>query len=121
MELNQYFKSIIDLDMQPIVICNLQHEILYMNPTAVKRYEKSGGEKLIGRSLLDCHNPHSREIISSNIERMKSDITVNRIFELHSTRNGGNNDVYTAAIRDENGELIGYYEKFEDKDLYNKQ
>ena len=51
-----YFKSIIDQDRCSVVICNLKHEIIYMNPTAVKSYEKWGGESLVGRSLLNCHN-----------------------------------------------------------------
>ena len=54
--INQYFKSIIDADKQAVVICDLNHTIIYMNPTAIKRYEKSGGEKLIGSSILNCHN-----------------------------------------------------------------
>ena len=37
-----YFKSIIDQDRCSVVICNLKHEIIYMNPTAVKSYEKWG-------------------------------------------------------------------------------
>jgi DUF438 domain-containing protein len=116
MELNVYFKSIVDLDEQAIVICNTAHEIIYMNPAALKRYEKRGN--LIGQSLLDCHNQRSRDIINSNLERMKNDSSVNKIFEVHSTKNGANNDVFMVALRDENGALIGYYEKFEDKNLY---
>lgn len=75
----------------------------------------------MGRSLLDCHNPNSAELIRRNIAAMREDKSVNKIFEVHSTLHGGNNDVYTAAIRDENGELIGYYEKFEDKNLYSEE
>ena len=51
MELSVYFKSIIDQDICPIVICNLSHEIIYMNPEAVERYAKRGGIELIGKSL----------------------------------------------------------------------
>ena len=40
-----------------MVICNLKHEIIYMNPAAVLGYEKWGEDKLIGKSLLDCHKP----------------------------------------------------------------
>ena len=54
-----FFQSIIDQDRAAVVICNLEHEIIYMNPAAVLSYEKWGGEKLIGRNLLDCHNPES--------------------------------------------------------------
>ena len=118
MNLTPFFKGIIDSDDQAVVICNTQHEIIYMNPAAVKRYEKSGGAQLVGKSVLDCHNPRSVEIIRRNIEIMTNDKGVNKIFEAHSTKNGGNYDIYTTAIRNEDGELIGYYEKFEDKNLY---
>lgn len=121
MNLDQYFKGIIDSDEKAIVICDLNHIIVYMNPAAVKNYEKRGGAALIGRSVLDCHNSHSQDIIKNNVSRMRKDKSVNKIFEFHKTRNGANDDVYCAAIRDEKGELIGYYEKFEDKNLYTEQ
>ena len=54
-----FYKSIVDQDRASIVICNLKHEIIYMNPAAVNSYAKRGGDKLIGRSLLDCHNQES--------------------------------------------------------------
>ena len=43
MELGAYFKSIIDQDVASVVICNLKHEIIYMNPKAVESYHKWGG------------------------------------------------------------------------------
>ena len=48
-----FYKSIVDQDRASIVICNLKHEIIYMNPAAVISYAKRGGDKLIGRSLLE--------------------------------------------------------------------
>ena len=36
-----YFKSIIDQDRAAVVICNLNHEIIYMNPAAVVNYGKA--------------------------------------------------------------------------------
>ena len=40
MELSLYFKSIVDQDQCPVVICDLDHQIIYMNPGAKARYEK---------------------------------------------------------------------------------
>ena len=56
MDLNLFFKSIVEQDKEAVVICNLQHEIIYMNPAAVSRYAKRGGADLVGRSLLNCHS-----------------------------------------------------------------
>lgn len=46
----------------------MEHEIIYMNPAAVLNYEKWGGEKLIGRSLMECHNQASREKIQQVVD-----------------------------------------------------
>ena len=56
-------KSMIDMDMVAIGICNLDHQIIYMHPAAVKNYEKYGRENLMGKRLLGCHNMRSKEII----------------------------------------------------------
>lgn len=32
-----------------------------MNAAVVKNYEKFGGEQLMGKNLLNCHNPKLRE------------------------------------------------------------
>lgn len=43
MNLSEAFKSIVDLDDEPIVITDMDHKIVYLNPTAQKRYKKYGG------------------------------------------------------------------------------
>lgn len=111
MELSQYFKSIIDQDRCAVVICSLQHEILYMNPTAKMRYAKSGGGQLIGKSLMDCHNEKSCERIEKIIQWFKKDINNNIIYTFHNDKE--NKDVYMVALRDSENKLIGYYEKHE--------
>lgn len=111
MELYQYFKSIIDEDRCAVVICDLKHTIIYMNPAACERYTRYGGEALTGKSLLKCHNPKSNEMISKVVEWFKADKSHNRIFTYYNDKE--NKDVYMVALRDENAELIGYYEKHE--------
>ena len=64
---NNFFKSVIDADDAPVVICDLEHTIVYMNPTAVKRYEKRGGAALVGRSIKGCHNGDSNDKIEQVI------------------------------------------------------
>ena len=105
-----FFQSIIDQDRAAVVICNLEHEIIYMNPAAVHSYEKWGGDKLIGRNLLDCHNPESVERIKEVVEWFAADDSHNIVYTSHNEKQ--NKDVYMVALR-ENGQLIGYYEKHE--------
>ena len=87
MELNAYFKSLVDQDRAAVVICDLEHTIIYMNPAAIASYAKHGGAALLGKSVLTCHNPQSRQ-------------TIQRV-------------IYMVALRDADGTLIGYYEKHE--------
>lgn len=111
MELSQYFKSIINQDKCAVVVCNLEHEIIYMNPAAVQRYEKRGGQALVGQSLLDCHNPHSCEMIRKIIVWFAESAENNQIYTFYNEKE--NKDVYMVALRDDDGSLIGYYEKHE--------
>ena len=111
MELSVFFKSVIDQDRASVVLCNLDHTILYMNPAAIRNYEKRGGEKLIGQSLLACHNPHSQELIQKTVAWFRESPEHNIIYEFHNEKD--NRDVYTVALRDADGTLIGYYEKHE--------
>lgn len=46
MELNAYFKSLVDQDRAAVVICDLEHTIIYMNPAAIASYAKHGGAAL---------------------------------------------------------------------------
>lgn len=110
-----FFKSMIDQDRCAVVICNLQHEIIYMNPSAVTRYAKRGGEGLIGRSLLDCHNEKSAERIRQVIQWFAESREHNLVYTFHNEKE--NKDVYMAALRDDEGRLIGYYEKHEYRDV----
>ena len=113
--MNDYFKALIDADREPIVICSAEHIIVYMNPTAVKRYEKRGGAELVGKSIFDCHNPRSREIILSVIESFRENPALDRVYTYSKTWDGADTDVYIVALRDKAGNLIGYYEKHESR------
>lgn len=68
MNLNAYFKSVIDQDTASVVLCDLQHTIIYMNPAAIRNYAKRGGAQLIGRSLLNCHNADSNDRIQQVVD-----------------------------------------------------
>lgn len=111
MELSKFFKSVIDQDLCAVVICNPEHEIIYMNPAAVARYAKRGGAELIGKSLLNCHNEKSVEKIHKVLDWFRESKEHNRIYTFHNEKE--NKDVYMVALRDEDGTLIGYYEKHE--------
>lgn len=112
---NNYFKSVIDADEAPVVICDLSHTVVYMNPAAVKRYEKRGGAALIGRSLMGCHNADSKDKIERVIAWFKKDPANNKVYTFRNEKE--NKDVYMIALRNGDGELIGYYEKHEYRNI----
>lgn len=111
MELSSYFKSVIEQDRAAVVICNLEHEIIYMNPAAGMRYAKRGGTALVGQNLFACHNAQSQEMIRKVIAWFAESREHNIIYTYHNEKE--NKDVYMVALRDEEGTLIGYYEKHE--------
>jgi hypothetical protein len=51
-----------------VTVCNLKGIIVYMNRASVFSMHKYGGTDLIGKSIFDCHNPHSCEIIKEMLE-----------------------------------------------------
>ena len=109
MELSPFFKSIVEQETDSIVICNTEHTIIYMNPTALKRYEKRGGAALIGRSIKMCHNAHSNDRIDEVMEWFEKD-SANNIMYLYYKADEYM-DAYMVALRDDDAKLIGYYEK----------
>ncbi len=107
MLLNKLFKSVMEQDRAPIVICDLTHTIVYMNPVAVERYHKD----LTGQNLKNCHNAKSNELIDKVVSWFKESADNNIVYTYNNEKE--NKDVYMVALRDEAGELIGYYEKHE--------
>lgn len=111
MDLTPFLKSMIDEDKAAVVICDTDHNIIYMNPAACENYSKWGGAALLGKSLLACHNSKSQEMIGKVVEWFQADLFHNRIYTFYNEKQ--NKDVYMIALRDEQGKLIGYYEKHE--------
>ena len=110
-DINEIYKSVLEADRAAVVICDLEHTIIYMNPVAIERYAKWGGKDLMGKSLLNCHNEKSREMIQKVVEWFKASKDNNIVYTFFNQKE--NKDVYMVALRNEEGNLIGYYEKHE--------
>ena len=109
--MEQFFKSIIDQDNAPIVICDLDSTIIYMNPASIKRYHGD----LTGQNLKNCHNADSNAKIDRVLEWFAGSEDNNIVYTSRNDKE--NKDVYMVALRDENGTLIGYYEKHEYRNM----
>jgi PAS domain-containing protein len=108
-----FFKSVLEQDRCAVVICNLEHEIIYMNSTAIRYFDKRGGERLVGQSIMDCHNGESQEKMRRVVEWFAASPEHNIVYTSHNEKQ--NKDIYMVALRAE-GKLIGYYEKHEFRD-----
>lgn len=114
-----FFKSVIEQDIAPVVICDLNHTVIYMNSAAVKQYEKRGGSNLVGKNLLECHNEQSCLLIKKVVSWFQKSQNNNRIHTFYNEKQ--NKDVYMIALRDDEERLIGYYEKHEYRNPDNEE
>ena len=105
--LEQLFKSVLDMDRAPIVLCNMDSTVVYMNPSAIARYKVD----LTGKSIKICHPDAANEKIDRVLQWFGKSRENNIVYTFCNEKE--NKDVYMVALRDANGELIGYYEKHE--------
>jgi DUF438 domain-containing protein len=92
----------------PVVFCDTQHVIRYLNEAGIEKYAKRGGAKLVGTSIFDCHNETSNEMIRKVFADFENG--VDERFLCVSEKTGLN--VYMTAVKDSNGKLSGYYERY---------
>ncbi len=101
-------RALLDSIADPIVFADNDHVIRYLNPAAARKYEARGYSSLPGKSLMDCHNPESQEQIRRIHAQLKDGL--DEVFETVSKEGLR---VFVRAVRDDDGKLLGYYERFE--------
>ena len=107
MEKTEMLSLILDDLHEEIVFVDINHVIRYMNRAGKRHYAKFGD--ILGKSIFNCHKDISKE----------------RILNIFSRLSGGAEDVlyaenekqrvYMRAVRDSEGKLAGYYERYEAK------
>ena len=107
MKVDVFLKSVLDADTAPVVICDLEHTVVYMNPASIARYHTD----LTGKSLKACHNAESGAKIDRVVAWFAESKNNNIVYTSRNDKE--NKDVYMVALRDHTGALIGYYEKHE--------
>lgn len=105
--MEQFFRSILEQDKAPIVVCDTQSTVVYMNPAAIARYRRD----LTGRSVKDCHPAEANQKIDRVLSWFAESRDHNMVYTYRNDEE--NKDVYMVALRDGDGVLIGYYEKHE--------
>ena len=96
---------VLDSFTDPVLVADAEHTVVYMNSAAVDHY--TGGEALMGTSLLDCHNERSQEMMIEILAALQSGEEERLISDDEKRR------IYMRAVRDEAGEFVGYYERYE--------
>jgi len=99
--------QILDGLVDPVLVADTEHVVIYMNSAAVDHY--TGGETLMGTSLLDCHNERSQEMMVEVLAALRAGEEERLISDDEKRR------IYMRAVRDESGEVVGYYERYEQK------
>ena len=110
-DLTDFFKGIVDSEEGPIVICNLDYRIVYVNPKADVYYEPV--KPLAGKLLATLMDEEMMSKVGMSVEWFKEDVKNNKVFALHDKVN--NMDMYILAIRNSKNELIGFYGRREDR------
>jgi len=90
---------------KPVVYVDRNHVIQYMNSKAKEHYSRWGD--VIGKSIFDCHNENSCRIIKDVFMQLENGA------EEVLFANNEKHRVYMRSIRDENGILQGYFERYE--------
>ncbi|MEW5900579.1 MAG: diguanylate cyclase [Acidobacteriota bacterium] len=57
-----------------ITVCDTGGKILSMNAAAIETFKKEGGEKLIGKNLMDCHPEAAQAKIKKIMKTRKPNI-----------------------------------------------
>ena len=97
--------AILDSLKDPILFADVEHVTRYMNKAAIAYYDE--GEALIGRSLLDCHNERSQQMMIEILAEMHKGLEERLITDNDEHR------IYMRVVRDAGGKVLGYYERYE--------
>jgi transcriptional regulator with PAS, ATPase and Fis domain len=56
----------------PVMVCDKDGVVVYMNQKSEEQYKKYGGKALIGKNLLDCHPEPSKSKLLQLLQEQKS-------------------------------------------------
>ncbi|MEE9466529.1 MAG: PAS domain-containing protein [Candidatus Neomarinimicrobiota bacterium] len=97
--------ALLDSMKAPVLFADSEHKVRYMNRAAIDYYER--GEALLGTDLLECHNVQSQMLMKEILQAMQQGEEERLITDNEKHR------IYMRAVRDRDGRLLGYYERYE--------
>ena len=109
MNREEMFEAILDSIPYRIVFVDTDHIIRYLNKEARHHYyDVRGYDELVGKSIFECHSEKSKEMLIAAVEKLR-----NHGNEIYLSVSVYNERKYINPVRNEKGELIGYFERFE--------
>jgi DUF438 domain-containing protein len=99
--------AMLDSLKDPYVFADTDHVIRYMNKVAIEHYGRRWGYDLIGKSLLDCHDERSRQMLEDILSAMRDGE------EERLVTDNAKHRIYMRAVRGADGKLLGYCERYE--------
>ncbi len=106
---NRTLHALLDSLIEPIVFVDTNHIVRYLNKAAVLHFKE--GRTLLEKSILDCHNDQSNKEIITILAKMKQGLDEQLITDNDKQR------IFMRAVRDSKGQLLGYYERYENKNI----
>jgi DUF438 domain-containing protein len=97
--------AILDSLKEPILFADTNHMVLYMNRAAIAHYSK--GDSVLGHSLLECHNETSEKLLNEVLAALQAGEEERLTIDDETRR------IHMRAVRDTEGNLLGYYERYE--------
>jgi len=100
-----FYTALLNSMKDPILVADTNHIVQYMNNATIKHYDE--GKSLLQSNLLSCHNEESQKIMIDILAEMQNGLEEKLITDNEKHR------IFMRAVRDENGKLIGYFERYE--------
>ena len=100
-----FYQSLLNSIKDPILVADINHIVQYINKAAIAHY--SEGDKLLKTNLLKCHNEVSQKIMIDILAEMQNGLEEKLITDNEKYR------IFMRAVRDNRGNLIGYFERYE--------
>jgi PAS domain-containing protein len=97
--------ALLDSLKDRLLLADTDHIVRYMNKAAIAYYKE--GDALLGTSLLDCHNERSQQMMVEILAEMHQGLEERLITDNEKYR------IYMRVVRDPEGRVLGYYERYE--------
>ena len=103
-------ESILDSIEYPIIFVDTNCTIKYLNKRAQDEYYvRRKIKNLIGKELFHCHPPQAKETLRKAFKDLaESGEDELYLYESHKV----NSKLYLRAVRNKDGELIGFYQRY---------